>query len=484
MARRSRLARPVSTSQSAAAWKSSKTFCLRAAPPGVVPGLAVLEPAAQAGDGVDAAGRAPGGDLRRPDRGLGDGEPAVAVEDGGRVGPGTTSSRWIRNIPIEVPSSDGYSTWLTSIDGTAPSSTAAGNHARPWRRRTRSRPSSARRTSRRRRTPARSPGRRPSPATATTIAEPVDDAVRRAVGGVAAHGVDGVLRRHDPHLVARARSGWESTAAPSATSVSHVVGSVASERHTHEAAARRLERRDADERLAVGGELERRSSPRRRRSPCVHSSRRADRGGGRRSGLQPTSTCTSSHRPSGESATSGHACGSGWSAQTTGSSRQSSPSRWWWTVRWYWSPCGIAGVEEARAVGLPRHAAGPRVRGSPRRGRGRPRRRRPAARSPRCHPRSSRRRRGGRRRRPRTSRWRWPRRTLPSAGSTSTTGAISGIDGGATRQHELLGTGRALEGEELIAADLHGHRDGQLQQRRAGARATHARCGVSRMLRV
>jgi hypothetical protein len=37
---------------------------LQRAPTGVVPGLALLVPAPQAGDGVDAARPAPGGDLR------------------------------------------------------------------------------------------------------------------------------------------------------------------------------------------------------------------------------------------------------------------------------------------------------------------------------------------------------------------------------------------------------------------------------------
>ena len=54
---------------------------LVAAPAGEMPLLAVLEPAAQPGDRVRAAGRAPGRDRRRPHRRLGDREPAVAGED-------------------------------------------------------------------------------------------------------------------------------------------------------------------------------------------------------------------------------------------------------------------------------------------------------------------------------------------------------------------------------------------------------------------
>ena len=45
---------------SAAAWKSSKTFCLCAEHAGAVPVLALLAAAAQVGDGVDAAGLDPG----------------------------------------------------------------------------------------------------------------------------------------------------------------------------------------------------------------------------------------------------------------------------------------------------------------------------------------------------------------------------------------------------------------------------------------
>ena len=52
---RSRRCNPLSISHSAAAMKSSKTFCLRLEHAGPVPGLAVLAAAAEVGDGVDAA---------------------------------------------------------------------------------------------------------------------------------------------------------------------------------------------------------------------------------------------------------------------------------------------------------------------------------------------------------------------------------------------------------------------------------------------
>ena len=55
---------------------------------GVVPRLAVLDPAPQAGDRIQPAPFAPRGDRRRPHRRLGDREPAVAVEDRRRVGAG------------------------------------------------------------------------------------------------------------------------------------------------------------------------------------------------------------------------------------------------------------------------------------------------------------------------------------------------------------------------------------------------------------
>ena len=40
-----------------------------------------------------------------------------------------------------------------------------------------------------------------------------------------------------------------------------------------------------------------------------------------------------------------------------------------------------------------------------------------------------------------------------------------GVDRRAPGQQELLGAGRALEAEQVVAADLHGHHDGQLHQR-------------------
>ena len=65
---------------------------LLVAPPGEVPLLAVLDPAPQAGDRIQAARRAPRCDHRRPHRRLGDRESAVAVEDRRRL-VGRTPSR-------------------------------------------------------------------------------------------------------------------------------------------------------------------------------------------------------------------------------------------------------------------------------------------------------------------------------------------------------------------------------------------------------
>ena len=75
----------VVTRWSAAAWKSSNTFCLCSPPPRLVPRLALLVAAAEAGDREQAAGFGPRRDRRRPGRRLGDGEPAVAGEDARRV---------------------------------------------------------------------------------------------------------------------------------------------------------------------------------------------------------------------------------------------------------------------------------------------------------------------------------------------------------------------------------------------------------------
>ena len=66
------------------------------APPGLVPRLAFLVAAPQAGDREQAAGLGPRGDRRRPGRRLGDGEAAVAGEDARRVGVGQRRRRGAR----------------------------------------------------------------------------------------------------------------------------------------------------------------------------------------------------------------------------------------------------------------------------------------------------------------------------------------------------------------------------------------------------
>ena len=108
------------TSQSAAAWKSSNTFCLLARRPAWCHASPCSSPPRRPATAYSAAGRAPRRDRRRPRRRLGDGEAAVAGEDQRRVGAdGSTSARWMRNSPISVPSSDGYVTCsTTSVGGT------------------------------------------------------------------------------------------------------------------------------------------------------------------------------------------------------------------------------------------------------------------------------------------------------------------------------------------------------------------------------
>ncbi len=72
---------PSATSHSAAAWKSSNTFCLSARRPASMPRVAVLVPATEPGDGVQPTSFAPRRDGLAPHRCLGDREAAVAVED-------------------------------------------------------------------------------------------------------------------------------------------------------------------------------------------------------------------------------------------------------------------------------------------------------------------------------------------------------------------------------------------------------------------
>ena len=85
MARRSREVRPSATSQSAGGFEVGEHLRLVGAHPGLVPCLALLAAAAQAGDGHLAAELAPHGDERAPRGCLGDVEAAVAGEQRGRV---------------------------------------------------------------------------------------------------------------------------------------------------------------------------------------------------------------------------------------------------------------------------------------------------------------------------------------------------------------------------------------------------------------
>ena len=198
-----------------------------------------------------------------------------------------------------------------------------------------------------------------SPAIGDDVAEAVDGAERAAVGRVvAAHGVDGALRRHDEQLVAAHGEATEHGVALRRRASPTPAACGAASGAAHDAAARRPERRDADERRRRRRRTRTTSSPARRRWRSSTCRRRRSRTWTSICD-QPTMTCTSSHAPSGEIVTSATPAGRGAPPTRRGRPPSGSPSTWWWTVRWYWSPGGVAGVGEAGAVGLPRHAARP-----------------------------------------------------------------------------------------------------------------------------
>ena len=94
-----------SISHSAAAMKSSKTFCLRQLRPRLVPRLAVFAAAAQVGLGIDAPHLHPDQVAHAERRRQRDVEAAVAVEQGrGPRRSGLKPFLWLRNIGIVVPS--------------------------------------------------------------------------------------------------------------------------------------------------------------------------------------------------------------------------------------------------------------------------------------------------------------------------------------------------------------------------------------------
>ena len=381
------------------------------AAPGMVPRLALLQPAAQPGDGVRAAGRAPRGDLRRPHRRLGDGEPAIAVEDRRHVGPGHDVGRWIRNSPIAVPSSDSYSTWLTVRSGTTPDVAAAGADQRSAAPPSPTRHTDVGASNESTTTNAGPPERSAdSPSTAMTSPSPSTVAERAAVGVVAPD----ACRRPGSWRPRAARrptpAGRTATAGPSATSVvqSAGVGGTASSgtRTTRPRGASSVvtptraspSAANWNPRVGLDALDDRRPGPRRPLEqvdvdagpPDLHVDEQPG-AVGRQRHARPrlrVGVLGPQHRivlPAARRAGGGGRCGG--TGRPRGSGCRRSPSR---------------------------RAPTPRCRpgcwGWPRRGRGRRRRRARAARSPRCRPRSCRRRRARRPPRPRTSRRRWRRR--------------------------------------------------------------------------
>ena len=264
----------------------------------------------------------------------------------GTSGPGVTSRRWMRNSPIGVPSSDGYVSWLHDHVGHA---TAV---AAPARRRPTRGAVAARRAGRGRATATvgapnesttanASPVSRSavSPVTATTSPRPSTSPSGRRRRVVAPHGVDGSTA--SPRRAARrprtARP--PSTASPSARAspTPAACGAASGARTTRP--RERPERRDADERGAVGGERER------RRGLLAGDGGRPRPGGrSQQVDVDPRPADHDVHEQ--PRAVRRHRDGrprlrvGGASAHTTGSSSHASPSTWWCTVRWYWSPAG------------------------------------------------------------------------------------------------------------------------------------------------
>ena len=130
MASCSGVVHPSRISASAAAWKSSKTFCLRSQHPGPVPFLAFLAAAAQVGDRVHAARRHPGQHVRRVRGREADVEAAVAVQDRRPRLPRASASPLITSIRTGVPSLDWYVTCraVTAGTATAPGARGPGGH--------------------------------------------------------------------------------------------------------------------------------------------------------------------------------------------------------------------------------------------------------------------------------------------------------------------------------------------------------------------
>ena len=349
---------------------------------------------------------APGGDLRRPHRRLGDGEAAVAVEDRRHVGP----RRDVGAVDQEQPDARAVERRVADVADRERRHRAAGNGrrpaGRPVRRARRATAMSGRRTSRRRRTPGRSRGRRRGRS-------------RRSPGrGRRPCRASGRPRRSD--ALRRRPGSWppraahrrppaepESTASPSGTSVSHARRVRRTGPAPHDPAARRASsRRRANHRRrrTPAG-----SSPRPLRSTVAHVAGRTGRAGGRRRGTsRPARGPAATRRPA---TSSRPATPADRGARPTRPDRPASDHRGGGGA-----PCGGtgrppgSGCRRNPSRRAPRRRCMPGCWGSSRRDRGRRWSPARAARIARCHPRSSRRRSARRPARRGTSRWRWPRR--------------------------------------------------------------------------
>ena len=465
MARRSRLVRPFGDEVVGGGVEVVEHVLLVAAAAGVVPLLAVLEPAAQAGDGVQPAGRAPRGDLRLPRRRLGDGEAAVAVEDRRASG----ARRDVGAVDQEQPDRRAVERRVRrpGVTVSAGHDAVAGASRDPPGRGVARRRATARRRGERvddgeRPRPVVAVGARP--ATATTSPSPATVPSGRAVG--VERRIVSTARRggHHEQAVAADRRRCESRRrARRRASPSRPPRRV--ERDAHDAAAWRVERGDADERLPVGGEVELGGGLDARDRRVVHAS--VERSS-RWTSMRPQPTHARRRAASGRPATRRPAATpAGRGARPTPPGRRASRRR----ARGG-APCG--GTRRPRGSGCRRspepsgsHATlHARVSGisSPRSPAVAARRAR-GARSPRCRPRSCRRRRAHRRRTPRTSRWRWPRRRCRRPGRASTTGAAAGSIAErrvSTNCSAPAGRSRLNRWSPRTWAALH---DGQLHQR-------------------
>ena len=259
MARRSRLVSPATSEMIGSSVKVVEDVLLVAARARLVPPLTMLEPAAEAGDGVQPAGRVPRGDARLPPRAERDREPAVAGQDRRRVG-----------VRRDVVAMDEEQTDVCAIRGAirdASDGEPAGQTLTSRGRRHRRRQAVGSHLPQRRRgvegvdddellvgVEVRD---QPVVDDRDQLTDTADDrrVERLAVGVEAVHRVDRRRAGHQQQSRGVTASS-ESTCSPSTTIVcqasvpSAIVGG---ELDAHDPAARRVEIGDADEEAAVGG---------------------------------------------------------------------------------------------------------------------------------------------------------------------------------------------------------------------------------------